>query len=139
MKLLSHIGDSKRRDKMELKDYFEQKNGFGVLSTSDAEGRVNSAVYSRPVSYENDSIAFIMTNRKSYANIQQNPKAAYLFVEDGAGYKGKRLSLTKTKETEDQELIESLRRRFYSEKQEQAMSPLHLVYFRVENERPLVG
>lgn len=124
---------------MELKDYFEKKNGFGVLSTSDAEGQVNSAVYSRPVSYENGSIAFIMTNRKSYANIQQNPNAAYLFVEDGVGYKGKRFWLTKTKESEDQELIESLRRRFYSEKQEQTMSPLHLVYFRVDNERPLIG
>ena len=124
---------------MELKEYFEQKHGFGVLSTSDAEGQVNSAVYSRPVSYDNSSIAFIMTNRKTYANIQQNPKAAYLFVEDGSGYKGKRLSLTKTKETEDPELIESLRRRFYSDKQEQTMSPLHLVYFRVDNERPLVG
>lgn len=124
---------------MELKEYFELKHGFGVLSTSDAEGQVNSAVYSRPVSYENGSIAFIMTNRKTYANIQQNPKAAYLFVEDGSGYKGKRLSLTKTKETDDPELIEALRRRFYSDKQEQVMSPLHLVYFKIDNERPLVG
>ncbi|MBN1655380.1 MAG: pyridoxamine 5'-phosphate oxidase family protein [Deltaproteobacteria bacterium] len=124
---------------MELKDYFEQKHGLGVLSTCDSEGKINSAVYSRPVSVENGSIAFIMTSRKSYANIQQNPNAFYLFVEEGKGYKGKRLSLTKTEESTDQVLIESLRRRFYSEEKEQAMSPLHLVYFRVDRERPLLG
>ena len=33
---------------MELRDYFENKNGLGVLATADVEGKVNTAVYARP-------------------------------------------------------------------------------------------
>ncbi len=33
---------------MDLKEYFENNEGFGVLSTADEEGRVDSAVYAKP-------------------------------------------------------------------------------------------
>ena len=33
---------------MELKEYFENIKGLGVMSTADSNGKVNSAVYSRP-------------------------------------------------------------------------------------------
>ena len=33
---------------MSLAEYFEHVTGVGVLSTADASGRVNSAVYGRP-------------------------------------------------------------------------------------------
>lgn len=32
----------------ELKDYFENTTGVGILSTASADGRVDAAVYSRP-------------------------------------------------------------------------------------------
>jgi hypothetical protein len=33
---------------MNLKDYFENAKGLGVLATADADGKVNWAVYARP-------------------------------------------------------------------------------------------
>ena len=33
---------------MELKAYFEDAQGFGLLSTADKDGKVDAAVYSRP-------------------------------------------------------------------------------------------
>ena len=51
-----------------------------------------------------------MAERLSHANITANPKAAYMFVESGPGYKGKRLYLTKTGEETDPEAIEAVRR-----------------------------
>ena len=96
---------------MEIKDYFENNKGFGVLSTSDGNGNVNSAVYARPHVMEDDLLAFVMRDRQSYKNIRSNPHATYLFREDGPGYKGIRLYLTKTREENDPDLEQRGRRR----------------------------
>jgi hypothetical protein len=124
---------------MSLKDYFQEKKGIGVLSTASADGRVNSAIYSRPHVTEDDALAFIMTSRLSHENLAGNPHASYLFVEEGAGYRGKRLALTKVNETDDPDQIEALRRRHYGREEEEQVKPLHLVYFRIDGERPLIG
>ncbi len=124
---------------MDLKTYFEENKGIGVLSTASADGKVNSAVYSRPNVMQDGTLSFIMTSRLSYQNVCANPRASYLFVQEGSGYNGKRLGLSKVNETDDQELIASLRRRHYPPDKEEETKPLHLVYFRVDEERPLVG
>ena len=98
---------------MELKEYFDNMNGFGVLSTSDGNGKVNSAVYARPHVMDDGSLAFIMRDRLTHKNIQSNPHATYLFREDGPGYKGKRIYLTKIREEENSPLIDTLSRRSY--------------------------
>ena len=123
---------------MKLRDYFESKKGFGVLSTADANGNVNSAIYARPHVMDNGLLAFIMRDRQSYKNIKSNPHAAYLFREDGPGYQGKRLYLSKAREENDADLISSLSRRNYPSEKDRRESKL-LVYFKVEGERPLVG
>ena len=33
---------------MNLKDYFKNAKGFGVLATADNDGKVNVAIYARP-------------------------------------------------------------------------------------------
>lgn len=120
----------------DLKDYFENKMGMGVISTADKEGKVNTAIYSRPHFLEDGSIAFIMRERLTHHNLQSNPYAAYLFVEEGPGYKGKRLHLRKIREEEDSELIRSLSRRGY--KNEKPGSRF-LVAFQVDKVLPLIG
>ena len=77
---------------MKLNEYFEHAKGLGVLATSDVSGKVNVAVYARPhFTDEGDEkmVAFIMADRLTHANIQTNPHAAFLFVEEGQGYVGK--------------------------------------------------
>lgn len=123
---------------MDLKEYFESKKGLGVLSTADESGRVNTAVYSRPHVMSDTEIAFIMADRKSHDNVQKNPHAAYLFKEEGSGYAGKRLSLTMTKEEDDTELINSLRRKEYADVYSTDRKR-YLVYFAVDEILPLVG
>ena len=123
---------------MSLKEYFENNKGLGVLSTADGSGKVNSAVYSRPHFMADGSLAFIMRDRLTHSNIVSNPNAAYLFREDGPGYKGKRLYLTKIGEEKDSELIDSLSRRSYPSGSDLKESRF-LVFFKLEKERPLVG
>ena len=122
---------------MDLCEYFENAKGTGVLATSDSDGNVDVAVYAKPHVTDEETVAFIMNERLSYQNISENPKVAYLFLEDGPGYKGKRLYLVKTKEDDDKELIDSIRRK--TQHHNQVDSQKHLVYFKVENTRELTG
>jgi hypothetical protein len=119
-----------------LKEYFENTKGMGVIATADNEGKVNAAVYSRPHFLEDGSIAFIMRDRLTHHNLQSNPYAAYLFAEEGPGYKGKRLHLRKIREEENSELIQSLSRREYKD---DVSSSRFLVAFQVDKILPLIG
>jgi hypothetical protein len=121
---------------MDLRDYFENTSGVGVLATADGDGKVDAAVYARPHVMEDGSIAMIMRDRLSHHNLQSNPHAAYLFHEDRKGYKGKRLFLTKIREEKDSELLKSLRRRDCPDKKEESQ---FLVFFKVDRELPLIG
>ena len=124
---------------MDLKDYFENTKGIGILSTADSEGNVDSALYARPHIMEDTTLALIMHDRLSHANLQSNPKAAYLFLEDGQEYEGKRFFLTKVKEEQDPEKIESLRRRSYAPDDPMQKKDVFLVYFQIDQELPLIG
>jgi hypothetical protein len=121
---------------MNLKKYFDYNKGVGILSTADGDGKVDAAVYARPHVMDDGTIAMIMRDRLSHHNLQTNPHAAYLFHEDGPGYKGKRLFLTKIREEKDTDLLKSLRRRQYSDKKDETK---FLVFFKVDQELPLIG
>ena len=123
---------------MSLKEYFENIKGLGVIATAGADGRVDAAVYARPHIMEDGLLAFVMRDRTTRANIQDNPRATFLFKEEGPGYNGKRLYLTKVKEEDDADIIESVRRRNYLSDRNSDES-MFLVYFKVDKERPLVG
>jgi hypothetical protein len=77
-----------------------------------------------------------MRDRLTHHNLQSNPHALFLFKEDGPGYKGKRLFLTKVREEQDTELLESLRRRQYINEKDEAK---FLVFFQLDKELPLIG
>jgi hypothetical protein len=123
----------------ELKDYFDNTTGHGVLATADTQGKVNQAVFARPQFMEDGTAAFIMPHRLTHKNLQENPHAAYLFMESGPGYKGKRLYLTKLREEQDTELLYSLRRRVYPPEKEKQEGPGFLVFLRVDQVMPLIG
>ena len=123
----------------ELKEYFDNITGHGVLATADAQGLVNQAIFARPHMMEDGTAAFIMPHRLTHKNLQENPQAAYLFKEDSPGWKGKRLYLTKVREEQDTELLYSLRRRTYPPEKEKQEGPRFLVFFRVDTVLPLIG
>jgi hypothetical protein len=121
---------------MSLRDYFGTTKGVGVLSTADSDGNVDSAIYARPHFFDDGTMAFIMRDRLSHHNLQSNPHATYLFKEDGSGYKGKRLYMSKLREERNTELLKSLRRRkaAYGNGEDR-----FLVFFKLDKELPLVG
>jgi hypothetical protein len=122
---------------MNLKTYFDETKGMGVLSTADGEGRVNAAVYARPHVMEDGALAFIMRDRLSHNNLTSNPHAAYLFREEGPGYTGIRLHLTKTHEESGTDRVKDLCRRCRIDDKPDAVR--HLVVFSVDKQLPLIG
>jgi hypothetical protein len=77
-----------------------------------------------------------MRDPLSHHKLQSNPYATYLFKEEGTGYSGKRLFLTRVREEKNTELLESLRRRksVYRDGEDR-----FLVFFNLDKELPLVG
>ncbi|MCF7972967.1 MAG: pyridoxamine 5'-phosphate oxidase family protein [Phycisphaerae bacterium] len=122
---------------MELTQYFETTNGYGALATSNKDGDVNVAIYAKPHMIDENTIAFIMRNRRSYANLQTNPKAAYLYIEKDGGYLGKRLHLTKIREDKDSKLVDTVRRKQRTHTGPDSDSTL--VYFTIDEIRPSMG
>jgi hypothetical protein len=124
---------------MDLREYFENVKGSGVLATADDQGHVDVAVYASPHITDENTIAFIMPDRLTHHNLQSNSHAAYLFREDGPGYKGVRLFLTKVREEKDSELLHSIRRKKYAAEKGGEDQSRFLVFLTVDKILPLIG
>jgi predicted pyridoxine 5'-phosphate oxidase superfamily flavin-nucleotide-binding protein len=125
---------------MKLSEYFEKATGLGVMATSDSAGAVNAAVYAKPHFIDEETIAFIMADKLTHHNVQQNPRAAYLFREAGEKYVGKRLYLRKTKEIQDPQLVSEMRRKKYPEVSEKYTNEnKFIVYFKIDKVLQLLG
>jgi hypothetical protein len=127
-----------KEDFMKLSTYFENTGGTGIMATSDSKGQIDAALYSKPYFLDEDKVAFLMADRLTHKNLQDNPHAAFLFSEGDST--GKRLYLTKTDENQDSELIDKILRWLpdnigarYRDIQK------YVVYFHIDQVRPLVG
>ncbi len=121
---------------MKISEYLENNRGVGILSTASSDGEVNAAVYARPHVVAPDKVAFIMRERLSRANIKQNRRAHYLFLEEGVKSRGMRLHLDMIEETDDPEEINRLSRR---EQPSDDGERRYLVTFRVQKALSLLG
>ena len=124
---------------IKLKQYFETASGTGVLSTADAGGKVDAAIYSTPHVMDDGTVAFIMRERLTHENLTSNPYAAYLFLEDTPGHRGIRLFLKRIREDDNPELIARMSRRHLKPEVDAQKGPKHLVYFTIEKVLPLIG
>lgn len=124
---------------MNLFDYFKNVQGLGILATANSDGMVDLALYAGPEVVDKSTIAFIIRQRLSHQNLKSNPHAAYMFIEKGEGYAGKRLYLTKIREETNTSLVDK-----FIKKQPEICPPdddsnKYLVFFQVDTIRPLVG
>jgi hypothetical protein len=122
---------------MNIGEYFDQTKGHGVLATANAAGKVNAAIYARPYFTDDTTAVFIMAERLTHENVQSNPYAAYLFLEVGERYTGKRLYLKKIREEQNEQLVSDICRKCdYSHYD---LHKRYVVFFNVEKVLPLIG
>lgn len=124
---------------MTLHEYFVRHPGIGIFASADGDGRVDTAIYAAPHVSGDGTLVFLMRERRSWFNLQSNPRASYLFLAEGGGYVGLRLQLTLLREDQDPLLATAMTRPGLSADEDQALGPKHLAYFTVDEVRPLVG
>ncbi len=124
---------------MDMESYFTKMKGIGVMATCDENGIVDTAIYSRPHVQGKDEVAFVMRDRLTHKNLQKNKHANYLFLEEGQGYSGVRLFLTKLAESTDKELIASLTKRHLSPEDDRLRGEKFLIRFRIDKILTLIG
>ena len=117
-----------------LQDY-----GIGVMATADGEGNVNTAIYARPHIVDANTLVWGMTDGRSFRNLKQNPRAAYLLKQSGPGFRGLRLALELLRTEDAGEMLEEIRRRA-----NEVVGPgagkavTHAAWFRIAEIRPLI-
>jgi hypothetical protein len=124
---------------MNLKSYFQEHEGIGILATCDPNATVNMALYVKPLIINQTTIALVMRQRLSHQNLKADSHAAYMFIENGLDYKGIRLYLTMQREEINQSVVEAMRKEqplIYPDNDD---SEKYLVFFMVNRVRSLVG
>ena len=83
---------------MKLAGYCEDRPSAGILSTSDANGNVDAAIYSHPRFLQDDhqTLCWIIASHESHENPQSPPRSCFLVVEEGPGYHGEKLYLKRS-------------------------------------------
>jgi len=113
--------------------------GTGVMATADSDGVVNTAIYAFPRRIDGQTVAWGMTARRVYRNLQENPNASYLYIEPGGGYRGFRLTLRLKEFVESGPALEEVRENTRQVSSPAAADAVRAVaYFTIVEERPLV-
>ena len=123
---------------MKLAELFPE-GGRGVIGTADADGIVNQAVFAVPHVIDEETLAWGFTEGRSIENLRKNPHASYLYLAPSRGYSGWRLTLTLKRESEEGELLATIRAQTNKVVGSQAGDAVqHVVYFKVDEVRPLM-
>lgn len=120
----------------ELKSLF-QKEGIGIMATCGGDRWVNMAIYSPPIITPDGLLVFGATNRLTYKNLTQNPKAMFMFIREDR-WAGVRIRLTLVKEENSGPMLDQIRERFRKMGYHALASEIcHALYFRAEQIWPL--
>ena len=124
---------------MDLKDLERlfQKKGIGVMGTADGEGWVNLAIYSPPIITSEGTLVFGATQRLTYKNLTENPRAMFMYVSP-EDWDGVRIRMSLVKDETSGEFLETLKERFLAIGYTTLAREIrHALHFKVEEVRPL--
>jgi hypothetical protein len=129
---------SKKGENVKLAELFPE-GGRGVIATADTVGVVNTAIYATPHIIDEETLAWGMTEGRTYGNLRSNPRAAYLYMAPSRGFSGWRLTLELKEFKDDGDLLEKIRENTAKLVSSQAGAAVkHVAYFKVVEVRPLV-
>lgn len=122
---------------MKMEEHWK-RGGKGVMATAGADGTVNTAVYAVPHRAGENTLAWAMTDGRTYRNIRENPNASYLYMGPGEGYAGGRITLRLKEIRESGTILDAIRSRTKESSGVTAADALrYLAFFEVVEERPL--
>ncbi len=123
-------------------DYFNRSPRIGIMSTADKSGHVDSGIFGSPRMTDEKTVVMGLSNNRTLANLQQNPKAVYMIIEPGTSltdWKGIRVymvALQIATSGQDLELFKNQIAEVVGK--EAANMMMALVTFEVTSVRPIV-
>jgi len=95
----------------ELMARFNDPTRLGAFATADASGKVDNAVFSALQMVDENTVMLAIGDNRSYANLKQNPQAAYIFFHpdpDPFAWQGARVYLRMQAANEDGPVFEQM-------------------------------
>jgi len=124
-----------------LIEYFNKQPRLGTLSTADKSGKVNSAYFGSPRMVDENTIFMGLGNNRTFANLQENPKAVFMIMEPGKSimdWKGVRIYVTMIDCRTSGEKLDQLKAGVAKHAGENAAKMMHAaVTFEIVEIRPL--
>ena len=112
--------------------------GRGVIGTASKDGVVNMAVYAVPHDVDDETVAWGMTDGRTWNNVRENPNASYTYFAPGEGFRGARLTLSLSRTEDSGEMLAKIRERTASSSPGNPQEVKHVAYFKVVETRSLV-
>ena len=137
------IAQKKGGDQMseQLMEYFNKQPRLGILSTADKNGKVDSGYFGSPRMIDEKTIFMGLGKNRTFANLQENPRACFLIMEPGSKlpeWKGVRVYLKMIDCQTSGEKLDNVKSRIAEAAGENAAKMIHAaITFEIEEIRPL--
>ncbi len=125
-----------------LVEFFNKQPRLGGLSTASKDGKPNIAYFLSPRMVDEKTIVMALGNNRTFANLLENPYAAFMIFEPGMAFsdwKGLRIYLKMKEYQTSGKMLETMREQVGQMAGEEPAKMVHAaVTFEVQNIRPLV-
>jgi hypothetical protein len=125
-----------------LMEYFNRSPRIGSLSTADAGGKVDTAIFGSPRMMDDKTVIMGLGNNRTFANLQENPYAVFMIMEPGGTpmeWKGVRVYLKVKSSAHSGPQLENYKNQIAQAIGEEAAKMIYAtVTFEVTEVRPLM-
>jgi hypothetical protein len=129
-------------DRQKLLEIFNRQPRIGTLSTANAQGDVNVAVFSSPQMIDENTVIMGIGQNRSFRNLRENPKAVFIVLEPGktvVDWKGARVYLEALAIETGGGFYDQIRDNIAKAAGEQAARMVHAaIRFKITEVRPIV-
>lgn len=114
-----------------------KQGGHGVIGTASRSGVVNMAVYAVPSIVDDETVAWGMTDGRTWNNVRENPNASYTYFAPGDGFRGARLTLLLSRTEDSGEMLAKIRERTAAVSPGDPQAVKRVAYFKIVETRRL--
>ena len=124
-----------------VKQFFATRERTNILATAGADGKVNVAAFGSPALEGDDRVSMLLGDNRTWANLGQNPRAAFLIIMHGGtgmGMKGCRLYVKVARTADSGPPFEARMAEIRARIGDAADMLKHLVVFDILEVRPIL-
>ncbi|RLB41743.1 MAG: pyridoxamine 5'-phosphate oxidase family protein [Deltaproteobacteria bacterium] len=129
-------------DRKELLAIFNKRPRIGTLSTANAKGEVNVAVFGSPQMVDENTVIMGIGRNRTFRNLQENPHGVFIVMEPGKtimDWKGARVYLEVMDIETDGGFYEQVKENIGKAAGKAAADMIHAaIRFRIKEVRPIV-